>query len=97
MTDLTDFRDHARKMAAFVDPRDAGTVMGGYCAVFRNVYGDPILEARHDQCTDRTCCCDCHPRDAISDTDRALFARLADEIDTYLEAADDDHPALEGM
>jgi hypothetical protein len=63
MSDLTDSRDHFRKM------QDALHKPG--C----------LAQPRCDGC--------------ITQPERDLFRRLADEIDTYLRPSDDDQPMME--
>lgn len=74
MSELTRFRDHARERADWQPgiPRVA-------CSE-RTSFGTP-KPPDHTNCGGHRCGCDCH---APTDADRALFARLADEIDAYL-------------
>lgn len=98
MSDLTATRDHARKMAAWVDPRDTDSPhRSGYC---RDMARD--LPAEHEKCSGvlpgawGLCNCPCHPRDpGPTDAERALWTQIADEIDAYLSGPDDE--PLEGM
>lgn len=80
MSDLTRFREHCRERAEWQpgEPRAA-------CRD-RTVFGTP-KPADHANCGGHHCGCDCH---APTDAERALFARLAAEIDDYL----DPHPTL---
>lgn len=81
MTDLTDFAAHARDRAAWIPgpPRAA-------CRE-TTVFGTPKA-ADHANCGGHRCGCDCH---RPSDRERAMWTRLADEIDDYL---DDEQIAL---
>ena len=86
MSDLTEFRDHCRRMAN-----------GGPTPPSRTAYWcTPVyvrgLPGEHVQCMEgaESCRCDCHPRPVPpTDAERALFARLADEIDDYLTPDDE--------
>lgn len=101
MGDLEQARDHARAMAAWAgDPRDRSVWRNGWCVDF------PDFPTRnpHSRCdgigsrlNGAPCCCDCHPRDpGPTDTERALWTQLADEIDAHLAAATsgDDQPMI---
>lgn len=96
MSELETFRDHCRAMADWKPP-EPHIKVGAWCRDLRTEY--PHIEALdegkpdHGMCTWDKCACPCHPRPpGPSDADRALFARLADEVDAYL--ASDDEPAL---
>lgn len=78
MSSLTSFRDHCREMAD--PPKPAKSQVGGWCQAFGK-----RMPVDHDKCTAAWCHCGCHPRNAPpSPEDRALWIRLADEIDAYL-------------
>lgn len=94
MSDLTDARDHARKMAAWTDPRDTAGLLNAYCDELR--IGPSIIAPAHDRCWSDVCNCPCHPRDpGPTPAERALWTQIADEIDAYLSGPDDE--PLEGM
>lgn len=97
MSDLTTFRDHARTMAAWVDPRSQTTDIAAWC----DDTSDRINLPDHKRCEGfigaltrfqakpRLCSCTCHPRDpGPSGPERTLWAQLADEIDAYLTPTD---------
>ena len=84
MSELTEFRDHARERADWRpgEPRLA--------CKDRTIFGHP-KQADHANCGGgHKCGCDCH---RPTDADRALFARLANEIDAYL--SNDDEPGAD--
>lgn len=90
MSSLETFRDHCREMAAW-QPKPR-LLRGGWCRSATN--GIETYEAVHENCGLKNCACECHPAEVgLSDADRALFARLADEVDAYL-AGDDGQGAL---
>lgn len=96
MSELETFRDHCRAMAEWKPPVPHVKV-GAWCRDLRAEYPNLDTEGwgppKHENCFWAKCACDCHPRPAgPSESDRALFARLADEVDAYL--ATDDEPAL---
>lgn len=78
-SDLEQQRDHCRKMAALTEhPRPKSR--HGSCSSFVN---------QHGRCPWgwQSCACTCHDRERPqppTDADRALWTRLADEIDAYL-------------
>jgi hypothetical protein len=77
VSDLTEFRDHARTMAARTR-LDLLPEPGGRCQM-----------GAHTRCLigSLTCPCSCHDSDrpvVPTEAERALWARLADEVDTYL-------------
>lgn len=86
MSDLTETRDHLRSIAEWKPP------------VMRSKPGYSCHIGYHDICQmpEGRCPCDCH-EDARptgpTDAERALAARLADEIDEYLA---EDRPPAEG-
>ena len=82
MSDLTDLRDYARARADWRPgiPRAA-------CRD-RTAFGSPKL-ADHRNCGG--CGCDCH---APTDSERAMWHQIAEEIDGYLGADDDGQGAL---
>lgn len=93
MSDLTDARDHARKMAAASGILPASAYKSAACLGLFQGLG-------HASCSGvsqvgKRCPCACHPKPAPSPQDVALWTRLADEIDAYL-THDDDHPTIEG-
>lgn len=104
MSELTDARDHARKMADWTDPREASSRTGQWCLDLRDPgdaerfrHLDPELAPKHDRCHEETCSCACHPRKVIPDAERELWKRMADEIDEHLsreEPAPEDGPGL---
>jgi len=87
VSELTAFRDYARERAEWQPG-----AMRAAC-LDRTVLGTP-KPADHANCGGYQCGCRCHePKPA----DRALFARLADEIDAYLSSeAGDDEPLFGG-
>ena len=87
MTELETFRDHCRAMS---DPNPPRLDIGPLCR--RLWRGD---KPDHERCArvapEGACGCECHPwNDPASEADRALWTRLADEIDAYLSAGDDE-------
>lgn len=83
MSDLERFRDHARSRTATFD----GSTTSAPCAGRTTEPG----KVQHGWCRSDTCRCTCH---APTDTERALWLHLADEIDTYLAARDDEQETL---
>lgn len=75
-TDLERFRDFARIKAGPFDNSTRSQPCSGH------VTG----KLRHDWCNSDACRCECHQ---ATDADRALWTRLADEIDAYLAPAQD--------
>ena len=71
MSDLTGFRDHARRMATATHTPDCTTLQPTRWGGTRTVHPDPT-------------CPGC-----ITDTNRALWVRLADEADNYLDRHQD--------
>ncbi len=67
MSELTVFRDHARKMAVASHVRECGTWTGGWQGNGRH-RPDPA-------------CSEC-----VTESERGLWASLADEVDEYLAA-----------
>lgn len=86
MSELEEFRDHARHMADF-EPSSSNSSKGWFCQTSR---WKP--HAEHEKCETLRCRCSCH---APKDQDRAVWTRLANEVDGYLENHLDD--ALEGL
>lgn len=81
MTALTDFRDHARKMAAW-HPKPPSGRLSAQCQGGK-FSGPPT----HDCRWWASCPCECHPRTPdLPEAERALWVQLADEIDAYLAA-----------
>jgi hypothetical protein len=82
MSDLTDFRDHASERANWQPGNKRDACKG------RTAFGT-LKPPDHVNCGGYRCGCDCH---RPSDAERVLWARLADEIDSYLEPAPEDQP-----
>lgn len=91
-TELEKTRDHARRMAAWTDPRDRATKLGGWCTDFGSS-GAPEHEACNGfaSWSQQLCACACHTRTNPSAADRALWAQIADEIDRHLAQGEDIH------
>lgn len=82
MSDLTTFRDHARRLST--------AEHGDECeAVWHepDLQGSPRPTRREKP--------NPHCPGCITDADRRLWTQLADEIDTYLTTPTDDQPLLE--
>lgn len=75
MSDLADFRDHARKRAEW-KPSDEVRIA---CRE-RTSFGT-VKPADHANCGAGWCGCPCHKP---TDRERAMWKALADEIDAYL-------------
>lgn len=93
MSELETFRDHCRAMANWQPPTPHIRV-GSWCQDFRAKYPNLNTEdwggPKHENCAWDRCACECHPRPTgPSDADRALFARLAAEVDDYLTTDDE--------
>jgi len=82
VSELTDFREYANERAAW-QPGERRAA----CKE-RTAFGTP-KPADHANCGGHRCGCPCHEP---TPADRALFARLAAEIDAYLTGSDDDVP-----
>jgi len=88
VSDLTDARDHARAMAARTSDPNAGVRQCRWCH-WQDTW---VRDQDHKPCLlpEGKCGCRCHPPIYVpTDAERALWARLADEIDDYLTPADD--------
>ena len=89
MSELETFRDHCRKMADAGHSPDCAFATGkaldrwGHFHLFREW---PEKWGARPSGPPKPC-----PGDCVSDADRALFTRLADEIDAYL-TPDADEP-----
>jgi len=87
VSDLANFRDHAREMADGNRPRMPLTPS---CKPYGLGW-----KPRHDRCDNQGCGCDCHPWNApIPEAERRLWASMRAEIDAYLAStpADDQLP-----
>lgn len=82
MSDLTDLRDHAQARAAW-QPGPLRAACSG-----KTAFGTP-KPPDHANCGGHRCGCRCHQP---TDSERRMWARIADEIDTYL--GDDDDQTL---
>lgn len=79
MTDLTEFRDHARARADWQPGKRRAA-----CKV-TTVFGHP-KPADHANCGGHKCGCDCH---RPTTREREMWTRLADEVDAHLTDAED--------
>lgn len=83
MSELSVFRDHCRTMAAWKSGRGCERCRGNHNPWTVTTWREP----NHDACQGGDCRCECRKP---SKADRALFKRLADEVDAYLTADDDE-------
>jgi len=86
MSELTDFRDHARARADW----QPSPGLRAACRD-RTEFGTP-KRPDHANCGGDRCGCDCH---RPTDRERVMWQRLADEIDNYLNPTPaGDEPSL---
>lgn len=97
MSELERFRDHCREMANWQPPKTKErTLVAHMCRDLRERYphGGDEFGPHHGLCAGTECACECHPRPepvkGPTDEERALWARLADEVDAYLTTDEDE-------
>lgn len=100
MSDLTQFRDHARFMASREHAEGCAPALSSRSRAHRGVQKWCGNRGAHDEHEwtgntrfgglDVTWWCAGRCSGCVSDAERDLWTRLADEIDAYLKPADDD-------